>query len=112
MNIYKSIKIPFGHTIHFHVTVYVTVLYSPCLQLHTHTAAICLLVLTSLPVYRSAAVKATDLTNIVSVLQHTKLISLHSPFTFHSSFFFYRHSTVQNISYCLVRLSPSYLYFH
>ena len=45
---------------------------NPCSS--PHILAICLLVCTSLPAWRSAAVKVRDLTNCVYVLVHSKLI--------------------------------------
>lgn len=78
-----------------------------------HTVTICLLMLTSLPVWKSAAGKVTDLTNCISVPLQCKLISSSLTFYLSCSFFFYQLSIVQNISYvCLVCLSPSYLFLN
>lgn len=73
-----------------------------------HAVAICLLMLTSLPVWRSAAGKVTDLTNSLSVPLHSALVSSSLTFYLSCSFFFYQHSTVQNIS-CLSCMSKSIL---
>lgn len=93
--------------------------YSPGVHLHrcspnpnsfTHTEAICLCTLISLPVWRSTAGKVTDLQRLFLFLYTLSSYLLLSPFTFSCSFFFYQHSTFQYcISYvCLVCLSPSY----
>lgn len=98
LNSFETIKLPRS----------TYMLVCPNLSPSPHTLAICLCVCTSLPVWRSAAVKVRHLTNCVHVPIHPELVSLSFTSRLSRSFF-YQLSVAHERFICLSCMSKSVL---